>query len=132
MVEELGLLVGLFLILCYMWILGRAAALTMSFKQTLPAVMVLGCACVIVFQALIHIAIVTGFFPVSGQPLPLISKGGTSIIATSMAIGIMLSVSRHAARVRDSGDTASDELEILPENIRSENPAMLVREEKKD
>ncbi len=44
----------------------------MSFKQTLPAVMVLGCACVIVFQALIHIAIVTGFFPVSGQPLPLI------------------------------------------------------------
>lgn len=131
-VEELGLLVGLFLILCYMWILGRAAALTMSFKQTLPAVMVLGCACVIVFQALIHIAIVTGFFPVSGQPLPLISKGGTSIIATSMAIGIMLSVSRHAARVRDSGDTASDELEILPENIRSENPAMLVREEKKD
>ena len=131
-VEELGLLVGLFLILCYMWILGRAAALTMSFKQTLPAVMVLGCACVIVFQALIHIAIVTGFFPVSGQPLPLISKGGTSIIATSMAIGIMLSVSRHAARVRDSGDTASDELEILPENVRSENPAMLVREEKKD
>ncbi len=104
----------------------------MSFKQTLPAVMVLGCACVIVFQALIHIAIVTGFFPVSGQPLPLISKGGTSIIATSMAIGIMLSVSRHAARVRDSGDTASDELEILPENVRSENPAMLVREEKKD
>ncbi len=48
-----------------------------------------------------------------------------------MAIGIMLSVSRHAARVRDSGDTASDELEILPENVRSENPAMLVREEKK-
>lgn len=126
-VEELGLFSGLFLILCYMWILGRAAALTMSFKQTVPAVMVLGCACVIVFQALIHIAIVTGFFPVSGQPLPLISKGGTSIIATSMALGIMLSVSRHAARVRDGGSTASDELNALPENVRSENPALLVR-----
>ena len=78
----------------------------------------------IVFQALFHMGIVSGFFPVSGQPLPLISKGGTSVIATSIAFGIMLSVSRHAARFNDSA-AVKQELEILPENVQSSNPSLL-------
>lgn len=123
-IEELGLIVGIVLLFSYVWLLGRSARLMMCFRQTLPGVLVIGCAFVIVFQALVHMAIVTGFFPVSGQPLPLISKGGTSIIATSIAFGIMLSVSRHAARYNDS-NAVRQEIEVLPDNVISTNPSML-------
>ena len=123
-VEELGLFAGLGILIVYMWILGRSAKLTMQFKQTMPGVLVMGCSFVIVFQALFHMAIVTGVFPVSGQPLPLISKGGISVIATSLAFGVMLSCSKHAARVSDSRDEQVKEQEILPENAQSVNPVM--------
>ena len=107
-----------------MWILGRSAKLTMRFKQTMPGVLVMGCAFVIVFQALYHMAIVSGVFPVSGQPLPLISKGGISVWATSLAFGVMLSVARHAVRITDTKAEQRQEQEILPEDSVSVNPAI--------
>ncbi len=122
-IEEMGLFVGIGILICYIWILGRSAKLTMAFKQTLPGVLCMGCAFVIVFQALFHMAIVSGVFPVSGQPLPLISKGGTSVLTASMAFGIMLSVARHAVRNTDTKAEQTRELEILPENVQSANPA---------
>lgn len=121
-IEEMGLFVGLGILICYLWILGRSAKLTMCFRQTLPGVLVMGCAFTIVFQALFHMAIVSGVFPVSGQPLPLISKGGISVLATSLAFGVMLSCSRHAARVTDTGVDQRIDAEMLPESARSENP----------
>ncbi|MDE6135441.1 MAG: FtsW/RodA/SpoVE family cell cycle protein [Muribaculaceae bacterium] len=124
-IEELGLFVGLGILLCYMWILGRSAKLTTQFKQTVPGMMVMGCAFVIVFQALFHMAIVSGLVPVSGQPLPLISKGGISVLATSLAFGVMLSVARHAARISDGKDRQKAERELLPEKAVSDNPAMV-------
>lgn len=123
-IEELGLFVGLGILIVYMWILGRSAKLTMRFKQTMPGVLVMGCSFVIVFQALYHMAIVSGVFPVSGQPLPLISKGGISVLATSLAFGVMLSVARHAVRVTDTQAEQRDEQNILPEDARSVNPAL--------
>lgn len=123
-IEELGLFVGLGILICYMWILGRSAKLTMRFKQTMPGVLVMGCAFVIVFQALYHMAIVSGVFPVSGQPLPLISKGGISVWATSLAFGVMLSVARHAVRITDTKAEQRQEQEILPEDSVSVNPAI--------
>jgi cell division protein FtsW len=84
--------------------------------------LVIGCAITITFQALFHIAIVTGVFPVSGQPLPLFSKGGSSVLATSIALGIMLSVSRFAARTDDTV-AVQQELQTLPERLRKDNPA---------
>lgn len=124
-VEELGLFAGLGVLIIYMWILGRSAKLTMQFKQTMPGVLVIGCAFVIVFQALFHMAIVTGVVPVSGQPLPLISKGGISVLSTSLAFGVMLSCSKHAARVTDTTDVQAEEQEILPEKARSINPVIV-------
>lgn len=100
-IEELGLFVGLGILVVYMWILGRSAKLALLFRSTRPGIIVMGCAFVIVFQALYHMAIVTGVFPVSGQPLPLISKGGISVIVTSLAFGVMLSTARHATRKTD-------------------------------
>lgn len=121
-IEELGLIGGVFVLFCYLWILGRSAKLTLLFKHTMPGVLVMGCAFVIVFQAIYHMAIVSGVIPVSGQPLPLISKGGISVLATSMAFGIMLSASRHAVRITDSKAEQRLEHEILPENAQGLNP----------
>lgn len=121
-VEEMGLFVGIGILLIYMWILGRSAKLAWSFVHNMPGILVMAAAFTIVFQALYHIAIVTGFFPVSGQPLPLISKGGTCVIATSLAFGVMLSVSRHAIRQSDSISEQRHEAEILPNKARSTAP----------
>lgn len=124
-IEELGLFAGLFILTVYMWILGRSAKLTVEFKHSMPGIMVMGCAFVIVFQALFHMSIVSGVLPVSGQPLPLISKGGISVLATSLAFGVMLSCAKHATRVSDTRAEQAKENEILPENARTVNPATI-------
>ena len=100
-IEEGGLLGGIFVMILYLLLLARAGFVAYNLNRALPAFLILGCAILIVSQALIHMAIVTGLFPVSGQPLPFISKGGTSVLVMSAAIGVMLSVSRHAARRND-------------------------------
>lgn len=120
-VEELGVIIAIGVLLLYMFLMGRAGRLAMEFKHTLPCLLVFGCALVICLQALFHICIVVGVFPVSGQPLPLISKGGTSVLSTSIALGVMLSASRWAARSKDS-EVARHELNVLPEEIANENP----------
>lgn len=97
-VEDMGLIGGLGVMALYLWLLARAGRIASQCKKTLPALLVVGMAVFIVSQALVHMGIVTGAFPVSGQPLPLISKGGSSVIVTSVALGVMLSVSRYALR----------------------------------
>ena len=109
-IEESGLIGGIFLMVLYLLLLARAGYVAYNLSRALPAFLILGCAILIVFQALVHMAIVTGLFPVSGQPLPLISKGGTSVLVMSVAIGIMLSVSRHATRQKE-GKTDRDNVE---------------------
>lgn len=99
-IEETGLFGGLALIVVYMWLLTRSGRIAGRCRKSFPALLVLGLAVMIVFQALFHMGIVTGVFPVSGQPLPLISKGGSSILITSIAFGMMLSVSRYGMQPR--------------------------------
>lgn len=124
-IEELGLIGGLIVLLLYLWLLGRAAGIASRCNRTYPALLVMGMAVMIAFQALFHIGIVSGVFPVSGQPLPLISKGGTSIVVTAIAFGIMLSVSRTATRHGNKKQEIRDELESLPEQFRDENRMQL-------
>jgi cell division protein FtsW len=66
-------------------------------------------------------AITTGVFPVSGQPLPFISKGGTSVLVMSAAIGIMLSVSKYAATNKNKEDIKIESKE-LPKDMQAINP----------
>ncbi len=121
-IEEGGLLGGIFLMVLYLLLLARAGFVAYHLNRALPAFLILGCAILIVSQALVHMAIVTGLFPVSGQPLPFISKGGTSVLVMSMAIGIMLSVSRHAARQKDGAtDRDSDEARHLGADMSAIN-----------
>lgn len=119
-VEDTGLVGGVFLLILYLLLLARAGVIAFNCKRAFPAFLILGCAVLIVFQALVHMAIVTGLFPVSGQPLPLISKGGTSVVVMSCAIGIMLSVSRFAVTTDDS-KKIREELSQLPEDMQAEN-----------
>lgn len=122
-VEDLGLVGGMFVLLLYLWLLARAYMIARKCNQIYPAFLVTGCALLITTQALCHMAIVSGAGPVSGQPLPLFSKGGTSILVTSIAFGIMLSVSRFS--VRGSNATKTElkrEQDALPTELRGENP----------
>lgn len=120
-VEDWGFIGGFILLSLYLCLLGRAGAIASRCSRAFPALLAMGMAVMIVLQALFHMAIVTGVFPVSGQPLPMISKGGTSIIVTSIAFGIMLSVSRYAAKT-GSKDDEKAEIADLPSALTAENP----------
>lgn len=120
-IEELGLAGGIVVLVLYLWLLARASVVCRRCQTAFPAFLVLGMAVFIVFQAIVHMCIVTGVFPVSGQPLPLISKGGTSIWITSIAFGIMLSVSRFAARKNKNAEI-KQEMNILSEDLKAQNP----------
>lgn len=100
-IEDSGFVGGLIVMALYLFLLARAGRIASQCRRAFPALLVIGMAVFIVYQALFHMAIVSGVFPVSGQPLPFISKGGSSVIISSVALGIMLSVSRSAPRKND-------------------------------
>lgn len=119
-IEDTGFLGGVALLFLYLCLIGCAGRIAMKCSRAIPAFLIMGCAVMIVFQALVHMAIVTGLFPVSGQPLPFISKGGTSILIMSAAIGIMLSVSRFAVTSGKKKDIDA-ETKSLPEDMQAAN-----------
>ncbi|MCB0459062.1 MAG: FtsW/RodA/SpoVE family cell cycle protein [Flavobacteriaceae bacterium] len=117
-VEEFGLVGAFVLILSYIGLLFRIIIVANKTESIFGTLLVLGVGIPIIFQALINMAVAVGLFPVTGQPLPLISAGGTSIWMTCFAIGIVLSVS--ATREEDMKKIKnSDEnpLDILHEAI---------------
>lgn len=120
-VEDTGFVGGCAVLLLYLLLLARAGRIAYKCSRAFPAFLILGCAVMIVFQALVHMAIVTGLFPVSGQPLPFISKGGTSVLVMSAAIGIMMSVARFAATSGDERKKINAEKDALPEDMRAAN-----------
>lgn len=124
-VEELGFVGGIVVMLLYLWLLARAYFIAYKCNQMYAAFLVTGCALLITLQALCHMMIVTGAGPVSGQPLPLISKGGTSILVTSIAFGIMLSVSRFAARGEASNAQRESDKNALPTQLQAQNPTRI-------
>lgn len=122
-IEEMGLVGGIFVMILYLWLLARAAMIARRCHRVLPALLIIGMASMITFQALCHMAINTGVFPVSGQPLPLVSKGGTSIIVTSIAFGVMFSVSRTIANTgnkKNKNEDSEEELQTM--GLDAENP----------
>ena len=123
-VEDTGFVGGVLLMLFYIFLLFRAGVIARKCSRAFPAFLIMGCAFLIVFQALIHMMIVVGLTPVSGQPLPLISKGGTSIIVMSISIGMMLSVSRYAVTSGNKKEIKA-ELSELPEDMQAENPTYM-------
>jgi cell division protein FtsW len=93
--EETGLAGGIFVLILYVILFIRAGIIASRCRLLFPKLLVMGCAMMILVQALANIAVAVGIAPVTGQPLPLISRGGNSIVITCVLIGIILSVGYH-------------------------------------
>lgn len=94
-IEELGLVGGIVVVFLYICLLVRAGRIAQKCNRTFPAFLVLGIALLLVIQALFNMMVAVGLAPVTGQPLPLISRGGTSIVINCAYVGMILSVSRY-------------------------------------
>ncbi|MFT4781209.1 MAG: cell division protein FtsW [Psychroserpens sp.] len=116
-IEEYGLIGGLFLLLLYSWLLFRIVIVSQKADTVFGKLLVLGVGLPIIFQALINMAVAVELFPVTGQTLPLISSGGTSIWMTCLAIGIVLSVSAKREQIKGQEISEDNPLEILSETI---------------
>ena len=100
-VEESGIVGAAFLIFLYLAILFRACNVSSRYSDMPAMLMTMGLALMITCQALISMLVAVGLGPVTGQPLPLISRGGTSVLITSIYFGIMMGVSREQMELRE-------------------------------
>ncbi|MEM6515271.1 MAG: FtsW/RodA/SpoVE family cell cycle protein [Bacteroidota bacterium] len=116
-IEEYGLLGGLFLLVLYSWLLFRIVIVSQKSDTVFGKLLVLGVGLPIVFQALINMAVAVELFPVTGQTLPLISSGGTSIWMTCLALGIIISVSAKREEIKNQEEAEENPLSILSETI---------------
>ena len=105
-IEEMGLIGAIAVVFLYVILLFRAARIASRCENNFPAFLVLGLTLLLVFQAVINMCVAVDFGIVTGQPLPLVSKGGTSTIVNCAYIGVILSVSRSAKRKDQSVKTA--------------------------
>ncbi|WP_240463023.1 FtsW/RodA/SpoVE family cell cycle protein [Mesonia aquimarina] len=120
-VEEMGLIGGLGVMFAYLLILFRLVIVSTKAHTVFGKLLVIGVGLPIIFQALINMAVAVELFPVTGQTLPLISSGGSSIWMTCLALGIVLSVSAKREEMK-----AREEKEI--EESESENPLDVLSE----
>ena len=95
-IEEMGIFGAAFVVFLYVVLLFRAARIASQCENNFPAFLVMGLALLLVVQATFNMMVAVGIVPVTGQPLPLISRGGTSTIINCAYIGAILSVSRSA------------------------------------
>jgi cell division protein FtsW len=93
--EEMGLIGGFFILFLYITLFIRAGIIANRSERLFPKLLVIGAALILVTQALANMAVAVGLIPVTGQNLPLISRGGTSTLITCIYFGIILSVSRY-------------------------------------
>ena len=100
-IEEMGLIGGIFVVFLYLCLLMRAGRIAQKCERTFPAFLVMGIALLLVSQAILNMMVAVGLFPVTGQPLPLVSKGGTSTLINCAYIGMILSVSRYTAHLEE-------------------------------
>lgn len=100
-IEELGLLGGGFVAFLYIILLLRVGRIAGQCNKKYLSLLIMGTALLLVSQALLNMMVAVGLFPVTGQPLPLISKGGTSTLINCAYIGIILSVSRYVEKQKE-------------------------------
>lgn len=122
-IEELGLIGGIFVVFLYIVLLIRAGRIANKSPSNFPAFLVMGITLLLVSQAILNMMVAVGLFPVTGQPLPLISKGGTSTFVNCAYIGMILSVSRYVQQQEKQKQAAltetpqeNDEAEAEEEN----------------
>lgn len=99
-IEELGLFGGAIVAMLYIVLLLRIGKIARESDELYYSLLIMGIGIIISLQAMFNMLVAVGIIPVTGQPLPLISKGGTSILINSAYIGIILSVSRHVYEIK--------------------------------
>lgn len=107
-IEETGIEGAIFVALLYIILLFRTGIIANRCENTFPAFLAMGIAFLLVTQALFNMLVAVGLAPVTGQPLPLISKGGTSTIINCIYIGVILSVSRSAKKKKEDKSPAEN------------------------
>lgn len=112
-IEEMGMVFGgAFVLFLYIALLVRVGMIARKCDKLFPKFLVLGCGLMLVVQALTNMAVAVDLIPVTGQPLPLVSRGGTSTVISCAYIGIILSVSRFGANMgneEEEEEPAADE-----------------------
>lgn len=106
--EEYGLAGGIFVMLLYLILLYRVIAILVKMPQSFGGYLAFGLGLLIVMQAMTNMGVAVGVLPVTGQPLPMISMGGTSLMFTGFALGVILSVSKEVNKT----DIKTDEIEL--------------------
>lgn len=117
-VEEYGLGGAGIVMLLYLIILYRVGVIVRRCTRMFPAMLVTGLGLCIVLQALINMGVCVGLFPVTGQPLPLVSMGGTSLLFTSAAFGMILSVSHTFSE--EGEREAKEKLKVAAQEVNEE------------
>lgn len=125
-IEELGLIGGAFVVFLYLCLLIRAGRIAKKCNRTFPAFLIIGIALLLVTQALFNMMVAVGLAPVTGQPLPLISRGGTSTLINCMYIGMILSVSRYTAQLEE--EQALREAVAQEQKLKEKSQAVLLAE----
>ena len=121
-IEELGLGGGIFVVFLYICLLMRAGRIAKKCDRAFPAFLVLGISLLLVIQALFNMMVAVGLAPVTGQPLPIISRGGTSTLINCIYIGMILSVSRYASQIEEQAKAESAPLAPVVEAQASGEP----------
>ncbi len=106
-IEETGILGGLVVMFLYLLFMWRCRTIAERCKSLFPSYLVMGLSLMIVLQAMVNMAVAVGAMPVTGQPLPLISRGGSSILINCICVGMILSVSRTAKKTGEPAGSAS-------------------------
>ncbi len=117
-IEELGIIGAVFVVFLYVILLFRAGRIASRCERNFPAFLTMGLAVLLVMQAMMNVLVAVGLAPVTGQPLPLISRGGTSTLINCAYFGMILSVSRYARKVEKKPKAAE-----LPAQVETDEHA---------
>ncbi|MBP5369357.1 MAG: FtsW/RodA/SpoVE family cell cycle protein [Bacteroidales bacterium] len=115
-IEERGLIAGLFIIALYIVLMHRSVIAAKYQSSSFPAFLCIGLALNIVLQAISNMIVAVNLVPVTGQPLPMISMGGTALIISSVSVGIILNISRYSEQ-----EGKEKEKQEVEENDREQN-----------
>jgi cell division protein FtsW len=126
-IEEYGSVIGgAFVLILYLWLFYRAGLIIRRSRSTYGAFLAFGLSFGLVLQAFVNMAVAVGLVPVTGQTLPLVSMGGSSIIFTSMAVGMILSVSWGCDETRIKSEESQ---ESSPEDDQNSQTSEALREQ---
>ncbi|MBQ8959062.1 MAG: FtsW/RodA/SpoVE family cell cycle protein [Bacteroidales bacterium] len=117
-IEEYGIVGGIIVLMLYVILFTRVIRIVSKRTVTFGALMAFGLGFLIIMQAMVNMGVSIGLLPVTGQPLPFVSMGGTSLMATGLILGMILSVTRS---MEDEVQSQEQELQVITETLDTEN-----------